>query len=89
MSLQKFVDEQNLMAPLFNEPLIDLNALDQKIADAIFSRLDSNLSPEFLFADGERSRSKAMALKRKYEKAIKELVKKGFRPTVTMYSYTV
>lgn len=89
MSLELFVAEQNMFANLFNEPQIDLNNLDQKTADTLFSRLDSNLSPEFLTADGERKPAAVKKLKTKYEKAINELVKKGFRPTVVMYSYTV
>jgi len=89
MSLERFIAEENMFADVYDELQIDINAIDQKVADTMFQRLDSNLSPEFLFADGERPRAKAMALKKKYDKAIAELVKKGFRPTVEVYNFKV
>lgn len=89
MSLELLVKEHNIMAPFFKEPLWSTTDIDADMATAMFQRLDSNLSPEFLFADGERPRAKAMALKKKYEKAIAELLKKGFRPTGNVYNFTV
>lgn len=87
MSLQFLVEEHNIMAAFFKSPLWSTTDIDQATADAMFQRLDSNLSPEVLFADGERPRAKAMALKKKYEKAIAELRAKGFRPTKPMYNF--
>lgn len=92
MSLALLVEEHNMMARFFKEQTTwSATDIDQAMADAMFKRLDSNLSPEVLFADGERPRSKAMALKKRYEKAIAELKAKGFRPSrsVTIYNFEV
>lgn len=89
MSLELLVKEHNIMAPFFKEPLWSTTDIDNQMAQSMFQRLDSNLSPEVLFADGERPRAKAMALKKKYEKAIAELLKKGFRPATAPYNFTV
>lgn len=89
MSLAALVREHNIMASFFKEPLWSETVIDSDMAEAMFRRLDNNLLPENLFADGEHPRSKAMALKRSYEKAIAELKAKGFRPRGTVYNFTV
>lgn len=92
MSLALLVEEHNMMGRFFKEQSPwSTTDIDQKMADEMFKRLDSNLSPEVLFADGERPRSQAMALAKRYNKAITELKAKGFRPSssVTIYNFEV
>jgi len=86
MSLKKFVEQENTMSRIFNQPLIDLSKLNQTSVDALFQRLDSNLSPENLTCDGELPRAKVQQRYKLYTAAIADLKKLGFKPTVEMYS---
>lgn len=86
MSLQQFVQDENRMAALFNKPVIDINNITQEQAEQMFQRLDSNMSPECLYADGERSKAAAARLAKIYRKAFEELMAKGFTPKATLYN---
>jgi hypothetical protein len=86
MSLQQFIDDENRLASFFKKPQIDIAKIDDAQAQEMFSRLDSNMSPECLFADGERPRAAAARLAKVYRKAFEELKAKGFTPTVTLYN---
>ena len=86
MSLKKFVEQENMMNRIFNQPMIDLSNLNQESADKLFQRLDSNLSPENLSADGELPRAKVQQRYKLYMGAINDLKKLGFTPTEEMYS---
>lgn len=86
MSLANVVEYHNATAKYFNLPEWSTTDINQVMADEMFSQIDNNLSPENLFADGERPRNRAMALKKRYLKAIEELKAKGFRPSRQMYN---
>jgi hypothetical protein len=86
MSLKIFLDQENRMASFFKEAPVDINAIDDARAQKLFQRLDSNLSPECLFQDGERPRAAAASLKKIYLAAIADLKAKGFSPKEPMYS---
>lgn len=87
MSLAALVESHNRMAVFFKQPLWSETEIDNEMAQTMFKHLDSNLSPENLFADGERPRAAAMKLKKQYEKAIAELKAKGFTPEFTTYNF--
>ena len=90
MSLKLLIEKQNLMAKLFKEDpskFWNIDSINQATADAMFSRLDSDMSPEALFADGERPRAQAAKLAKQYKAAFKELTDKGFRPSVAIYNF--
>jgi len=90
MSLKRLIEKQNMMARLFKEDsskFWNIDSIDQVTADAMFRRLDSDMSPEALFADGERPRAQAAKLAKQYNSAFKELTAKGFRPTVELYNF--
>ena len=90
MSLKLLIEKQNMMAKIFKDPLStywNIDNITQETADAMFSRLDSDMSPEALFADGERPRSQAAKLAKQYKAAFKELTDRGFRPTSTLYNF--
>lgn len=86
MSLQAFIDQENRMATFMGLPQIDPNNIDDAKAQEMFQRLDSNLSPEALYQDGERPRAQAAKLAKLYKAAITELKAKGFTPKREMYN---
>jgi hypothetical protein len=87
MSLKLFLEQENRFAAFMQTPVIEIDKIDDATAQRLFGRLDSNLSPESLFQDGERPRAHAMRLKKVYLAAIGELKAKGFAPKETMYSF--
>lgn len=86
MSLKAFVAQHNKFNALWGDAPVDLATLDQKVADELFQRLDSNLSPEALTCDGELSRAKVQQRYKLYMGAIADLKKMGFQPTEKMWS---
>jgi hypothetical protein len=87
MSLKLLVEKQNMMAKFFKDTPWDINNIDQATADAMFSRLDSDMSPEALFMDGERPRAQAAKLAKQYRAAYKELTDRGYAPTIVLYNF--
>jgi hypothetical protein len=87
MSLQALVAQHNNMDSMFfgGKDQWNVNPTPE-MAQAMFSRLDSNLSPEALYADGERPRAQAQKLAKQYRAAIAELKAKGFQPAGEMYN---
>ncbi len=86
MSLAKFIEQENRFRNYVNLPLINVATIDNKVAQELFRKLNSNLSPEALFADGERPRAKAMALRKMYMQAIADIKAKGFVPEEELYN---
>jgi len=86
MSLKKFIEQENRFRTFVNQQLINEAAIDNTVAQELFRKLNSNLSPEVLFADGERPRAKAMALRKVYMQAIADLKAKGFVPEEELYN---
>ena len=86
-NLRTVINTENSLQALFGqgEP-IDIDNLDQKDADLLFQRLDSNLSPEVLTCDGERPVSQQRTLYKQYTHAIAELKALGFQPSAAMYN---
>lgn len=87
MSLKQFIAEQNRVAGFFNEPQIDINKITDEQAQKMFSRLDSNMSPEHLHMDGERSAAQARKFAKIYTDAFNELKAKGFTPRCKLYMF--
>jgi len=86
MSLKAFVAQENKFNAIFGMEQVDLKTLDQASANKLFQRLDSNLSPEALTCDGERSRAQVQKFYKMYTAAIADLMKMGYKPTEKMYS---
>jgi len=86
VSLAKFIDRENVMRAFMQQPALDINNITQEQAAEMFQRLDSNMSPEVLYADGERPRAKAMALAKLYRKAWADLLARGFKPVDEFYN---
>lgn len=80
-TLEAFIDRENRFAQIFGHtPLSIKNAQDrQKIAQ----RIDSALSPENLYCDGEISTSQARVKYEFLSRAARQLV--SIDPTVTIY----
>ena len=76
-NLAIIIEGENRVAKYFNDPLIDINALTKEDAKRLQSRLESNLSPEVLYQDGERSHAEAMRYQRLYIAAQAELKNTG------------
>ena len=87
-SLQNVIDGENRIARYINPKAAQLEALQLSgaQAQALFQRLDCNLSPEHLHADGERSRAAAAKLAKTYTKAWAELKSLGFVPQGDFYN---
>lgn len=87
MSLKKLVDAHNRTDMAFFGGKDQWSVTpDAKMAQDMFSRLDSNLSPEVIYQDGERRGAKAQAFKAEQLKALEELKALGFSPTREMYN---
>lgn len=86
-NLKKVIKEENSFAKFFDQPLIDENNITDEVAQKLFARLDSNLSPECLYQDGERSPAAAKKYEIMYVGAIKELQAMGFKYNQEFYSY--
>lgn len=78
MSLQKEINEMNWWANAKGKPEMKINSLSDDDAQKIYVHIDTGLSPENLYCDGEISHSAAQAKYRAYHNAIKELNKRGF-----------
>lgn len=87
MSLAQYIARKNIMNAFFKEPLLEEEKLDDAMAQELFQSLDTDMSPECLTADGERSRAEVARLRKLYTGAYKDLVKKGFSPAEEMFSF--
>jgi hypothetical protein len=88
MSLKQFIEVENRRRAVLKEPALDADQLTVADATRLFQRLDSNMSPEVLHADGERSAADARGLARMYKKAFADLKARGFTPLVQLYNIT-
>ena len=86
MSLKQFIAHENRMRVFFKEPPLDAETLTHDEATKLYQRLDSNMSPEVLHADGERSAAAARALAKMYRQAFADLKAKGFTPPAQLYN---
>ena len=75
-NLTQYINKINTIRTLFNEKKIDLNSLSKSDISAITSNLESDLSPENLFADGEISRQQAQQKELFFKNVLKELEEK-------------
>ena len=75
-NLTQYINKINTIRTLFNEKNIDLNSLSDSDISAIKSNLESDLSPENLFADGEISRQEAQQKELFFKNVLKELEEK-------------
>lgn len=84
MSLKQFIERENQYRIVFKQEPYNINELDTETADILFRKIDNNLSPESLYADGERPRAQAQKLARMLVQASKDLQALGFnKPTGT------
>jgi hypothetical protein len=86
MSLVKFIEQENRTRKFFNQTPYDINNISAADAQAMFQRLDSNLSPEILACDGERPRSEQIRLGKIYRQAFDDLRRAGFTPQGYVYN---
>ena len=78
-ALQQMVDEANWWVKLSGKGKeLVIDSLTQEDANNIFHKIDSGMSPENLFCDGEISHAQAMAKRDMYMGAIDELLSMGF-----------
>lgn len=75
-NLTQYISKINTIRTLFNKKNIDLNSLSDADISAIKSNLESDLSPENLFADGEISRQQAQQKELFFKNVLKELEEK-------------
>ncbi len=75
-NLTQYISKINTIRTLFNKKNIDLNSLSDSDISAIKSNLESDLSPENLFADGEISRQEAQQKELFFKNVLKELEEK-------------
>jgi len=86
MSLLKFVTDHNTMDQIFGGKDQWTVTPTPEMAQQMFSRLDSNMSPEALFADGERPRAQANRLAKEYRAAWADLLALGHKPQGQFYN---
>jgi hypothetical protein len=86
MSLKALVDQHNRMDALFGGKDQWSVTPDAKMAQEMFKRLDSNLSPEVIYQDGERCGAAALKFKAQQLAAIRALEALGFTPVEAMYN---
>jgi Holliday junction resolvasome RuvABC DNA-binding subunit len=86
MSLKTLVEQHNRMDRLFGGKDQWSTTPDAKMAQAMFRRLDSNLSPEVVYQDGERRGAAAQKFSKAQHEAIKDLKALGFAPVEQMYN---
>jgi hypothetical protein len=86
MSLKQFIEQENKMRAFFKETPLDADKLTQEDATKLFQRLDSNMSPEHLHADGERKPADARRLAKMYTQAFADLRAKGFAVPTQLYN---
>jgi len=80
-NLTTYVDKINSWNRITKAPLVDVNNIDQEVADGIFDSLDFDLSPENLHCDGEISATAARRKAKLFYGAGDELLKLGFKPS--------
>lgn len=86
-NLEMLIAQMNTVRRLFNEPPLDLANLNAQMAQDLFQEIDMRLSPEALYADGERPRAQAARLRKIYRAAVSELQRAGFQPQKEMYHF--
>lgn len=79
-ALQKFVDEKNQWAKIFDREPMDLSKLDTAMARTLYDMLDGELSPENLHCDGEITAAQARAKAKKLYAAGNALLAAGYKP---------
>ncbi len=84
-ALNDYIAEQNVMRKLFKQPLFDLNSSLSR--EMIADKLSSDLSPENLCCDGERSMAAVRKRARQLTSAAKQLHK--LDSTVSFYEIEV
>jgi hypothetical protein len=83
-ALQNFVDQENKMSKIFGQRQLSLSiAADRQ---EIASRIDSQLSPEWLTCDGELSRTEVNRRYRALTQAAEQLLKVD--PEVKFYEFS-
>lgn len=86
MSLKQLVEQNNRMNAVFGGGENWTIPPTAKMAQQMFQRLDSNLSPEVIYQDGERRGAAAQRFKSQQEAAIRDLKALGFTPIERMYN---
>lgn len=87
MSLKKIVDAHNKMDSMFYGGKDQWSEKpDAKMAQSMFGRIDSNLSPEVIYMDGERRGAAAQKFEKEQRAALAELKALGFTPVEQMYN---
>jgi hypothetical protein len=86
MSLKQFVEQENRFRVFFKEPALDPETLTHDEATLLYRKIDSQLSPESLFQDGERRGAAAAKVKRMLLAAFQDLKAKGFTPPAPLYN---
>lgn len=87
MSLKALVEHNNSLNKLMGSGEDWTIPPTQAMAQQMFKRLDSNLSPEVIFQDGERRGAAAKKFQQQQLTAIKELKEMGFEPEGQMYNF--
>ncbi len=87
MFLKQYVDSMNRVARAFKQPEIDLDNLLPGQVEQIFYKLDSDMSPESLYMDGERPANAAHALAASYTQVFEELKTLGYTPPKDIYHF--
>ena len=78
--LKEYVEGLNRMATIFkNGEQIDLDNLDNAVAQRIFNSIDGDLSPENLTCDGELSFAQVQKKAKMLNGAATELMAMGYR----------
>ena len=83
--LDVILEQINGWDSLFGGAKIDPANIKQADADRIFQKIDGGLSPENLHCDGEASPAHVRKMLTRYEGAVKELVKRGLKPSKPTY----
>jgi len=83
--LTKFLEQENQMRSWFNKPALDINALTQADATALYQKLDGNMSPENLHCDGEISAAEARRRAKMFTGAAADLDRMGFVRPADLY----
>ena len=85
-TLEHFIEEQNNWAKIFNENSKGLSLLRAEDRQTIAEIIDSQLSPETLTCDGERSGREVEQQFKYLTRCAKELL--SIDPTVQFYEYS-
>ena len=76
--LKEYVEGLNRMSAIFGGEQIDLDNLDDVVAQRIFSNIEGDLSPENLTCDGELSVAQVQKKNTMLKGAIMDLMAMGF-----------